>query len=65
MMVGVGPTLLAVLVWIHVVIRLAHLVIYLRGGDAAKGGSVRTILYVSGALVTLTLVVATGWTAIA
>jgi uncharacterized MAPEG superfamily protein len=65
MMVGVGPTLLAVLVWIHVVIRLAHLVIYLRGGDAAKGGSVRTILYVSGAFVTLTLVVATGWTAIA
>jgi uncharacterized MAPEG superfamily protein len=65
MMVGVGPTLLAVLVWIHVVIRLAHLVIYLRGGDAAKGGSVRTILYVSGALVTLTLGVATGWTAIA
>jgi len=64
-MVGVGSTLLAVLVWIHVVIRLAHLVIYLRGGDAAKGGSVRTILYVSGALVTLTLVVVTGWTAIA
>lgn len=64
MMVGVGPTLLAVLVWTHVAIRLAHLVIYLRGGAAAKGGSVRTILYVSGALVTLTLVAVTGWTAI-
>lgn len=64
MMVGVKPTWLAILVWIHVVIRLTHMVIYLRGGDAAKGGGARTILYVSGALVTLTLVVVTGWTAI-
>jgi uncharacterized MAPEG superfamily protein len=64
MMVGVRPMLLAVLVWLHVVIRLAHVVIYLRGGDAAKGGSVRTILYVSGALVTLALVVVTGWAAV-
>ncbi len=37
----------------HVSIRLAHVVIYLRGGNAAKGGSIRTVLYVSGALVTL------------
>src|SRR4051794_37992257 len=64
MMVGVGPTLLAVLVWIHVAIRLAHVAIYLRGGNAAKGGSVRTVLYVSGALVTVTLVLVTGWAAI-
>ncbi|RWI09012.1 MAG: MAPEG family protein [Mesorhizobium sp.] len=64
MMVGVGATTLAVLVWAHVVIRLIHLVVYLRGGNAAKGGSVRTILYVSGALVTLVLVVVTGWAAI-
>jgi uncharacterized MAPEG superfamily protein len=64
MMVGVGPTLLAILVWIHVVIRLAHVAIYLRGGNAAKGGSVRTILYVSGALVTLTVIIVTGWAAI-
>jgi uncharacterized MAPEG superfamily protein len=64
MMVGVRPNLLALLVWIHVAIRLAHTIIYLRGGSAAKGGSVRTILYVSGALITATLVVVTGWAAI-
>jgi uncharacterized MAPEG superfamily protein len=60
MMVGVRPSTLAVLVWTHVAIRLVHTVIYLRGGNAAKGGSVRTILYVSGALVTVILVVLTG-----
>ena len=64
MMVGVGPTTLAVLVWVHVAIRLIHLVTYLRGGNAAKGGSVRTVLYVSGALVTVILIVVTGWAAI-
>jgi uncharacterized MAPEG superfamily protein len=64
MMVGVGPTTLAVLVWVYVAIRLIHLVIYLRGGNAAKGGSVRTILYISGALVILILIVVTGRAAI-
>ena len=64
MLVGVGPTTLAVLVWLHVAIRLIHSAIYLRGGNAAKGGSVRTILYVSGALVAAALIVVTGWTAI-
>jgi len=64
MMVGVGPTLLAVLVWIHVAIRLIHTAIYLRGGNAAKGGSIRTVLYVSGALVTVVLIIVTGWAAI-
>lgn len=64
MIVGVGPTTLAVLVWVYVAIRLIHLVIYLRGGNPAKGGSVRTILYVSGALITLILIVVTGWAAI-
>jgi len=63
-MVGVGPTTLAVLVWVHVAIRLVHSGIYLRGGNAAKGGSVRTILYVSGALVTAILIVVTGRAAI-
>ncbi|RWB26040.1 MAPEG family protein [Mesorhizobium sp.] len=63
MLVGVEPTTLAALVWLHLAIRLVHLEIYLRGGDAAKGGSVRTVLYVSGALVTLVLVIATGWAA--
>src|SRR5690348_3448808 len=65
MIVGVGPTILAVLVWLHVAIRLTHLAIYVRGGNAAKGGSVRTILYVSGVLVTVILVVVTGWVAVA
>jgi len=64
MMVGVAPATLAVLIWLHVGIRLVHLMIYLRGGNAAKGGSLRTVLYVSGALVTLILIVVTGWTAV-
>ncbi|RWB75377.1 MAG: MAPEG family protein [Mesorhizobium sp.] len=64
MTVGVGPVALAVLVWAHLAIRLMHMVIYLRGGDAAKGGSVRTILYVSGAAVTLVLILVTGWAAL-
>lgn len=63
-MVGVGPTTLATLVWVYVAIRLIHLVIYLRGGNAAKGGNIRTILYVSGTLVTLILILVTGWAAI-
>jgi len=64
MMVGVGPVTLAVLVWLHVAIRLVHLLVYLRGGNAAKGGSARTVLYVSGALVTVILILVTGWAAI-
>lgn len=60
MMVGVGPTTLATLVWIYVAIRLIHVAVYLRGGNAAKGGSIRTILYVSGALVTIALIFVTG-----
>lgn len=44
--------------------RLIHLVIYLRGGNAAKGGGVRTIVYVSGALITVILIVVTGCVAI-
>ena len=64
MIVGVGPIILAVLVWAHVAIRLIHVTVYLRGGNAAKGGSVRTMLYVSGALANLVLVVVTGWAAI-
>lgn len=63
-MVGVAPALLATLVWLYVAIRLVHLVVYLRGGEAAKGGGVRTILYVSGAVVTIILIVVTGWTAV-
>jgi uncharacterized MAPEG superfamily protein len=64
MMVGVGPATLATLVWIYVAIRLIHVAVYLRGGNAAKGGSIRTILYVSGALVTIVLIVTTAVAAI-
>jgi len=64
MMVGVRPNVLAALVWVYVALRLAHVVIYLRGGSAAKGGSIRTILYVSGAMVTVALVIVTGWAAL-
>lgn len=64
MMVGAGSATLATIVWVHVAIRLLHLGVYLRGGNAAKGGSVRTIVYVSGAIVTLVLVLVTGWAAI-
>ncbi|GKQ54323.1 MAPEG family protein [Bradyrhizobium sp. Ce-3] len=64
MMVGVGPATLAALIWVYVAIRLIHVAVYLRGGNAAKGGSIRTILYVSGALVTIVLIVMTTVTAI-
>jgi uncharacterized MAPEG superfamily protein len=59
MMVGVKPAILATLVWVYTAIRLIHVAVYLRGGNAAKGGSVRTILYVSGALMTIVLIVTT------
>jgi uncharacterized MAPEG superfamily protein len=59
MMVGVRPATLAALVWIYIAIRLIHVAVYLRGGKAAKGGSIRTILYVSGALVTIILIAIT------
>jgi uncharacterized MAPEG superfamily protein len=64
MMVGVRPITLATLVWVYVAIRLIHLAVYLRGGKAAKGGSIRTILYVSGALVTIILIAVTAVAAI-
>ena len=59
MMVGVRPVALATLVWVYTAIRLVHIAVYLRGGNAAKGGSIRTILYVSVALVTIILIVMT------
>lgn len=59
MIVGVRTGTLATLVWVYVAIRLIHVAVYLRGGKAAKGGSIRTILYVSGALVTIILIATT------
>ena len=59
MMVGVRPATLATLAWIYIAIRLIHVAVYLRGGNAAKGGSIRTILYVAGALTTVVLIAMT------
>src|SRR5690349_13205379 len=64
MMVGVGPVTLATLVWVYVAIRLTHVAVDFRGGKAAKGGSIRTVLYVSVALVTIVLVAVTAVAAI-
>lgn len=64
MMVGVRPAALATLVWVYITIRLIHVAVYLRGGKAAKGGSIRTILYVSGALLTIILIVTTAVAAV-
>lgn len=64
MLMGVSPATLATLVWIYIAIRLIHVAVYLRGGNAAKGGSVRTVLYVSGALVTIILIAVTAVAAI-
>jgi uncharacterized MAPEG superfamily protein len=58
-MVGVRPAVLAALVWVYTAIRLIHVAVYLRGGNAAKGGSIRTVLYVSGALITVVLIITT------
>jgi uncharacterized MAPEG superfamily protein len=65
MLAGVGATLLAVLVWLHVIIRILHTAVYLRGGEPAKGGKLRTILYVISGLITVVLIVTTVWTAFA
>jgi uncharacterized MAPEG superfamily protein len=59
MMVGVGPAILATLVWVYAAIRVIHVAVYLRGGNAAKGGSIRTFLYVAGALITIILIATT------
>lgn len=64
MLMGVRPATLATLVWIYIAIRLTHVAVYLRGGNAAKGGSIRTVLYVSGALVTIILIAVTAVAAI-
>lgn len=64
MTAGVDPTLLAILVWTHAVLRLAHMVVYLRGGVAAKGGKLRTILYILAGLATLVIILSAAWAAL-
>ena len=60
MLLGVAPTTLATLVWLFTAIRVLHLAVYLRGGNAAKSGNLRTIIFILGTLVTLVLMVITG-----
>ncbi len=57
MMVGLGAVYLAVLVWAQVVLRLSYSVVYLRGGAAAKGGNLRTVLFVLAAANLVVLIV--------
>lgn len=64
MLAGADAVLLGVLVWLHVAIRLAHAVVYLRGGEPAKGGKLRTILYVLAALVTFVIILVAAWAAL-
>jgi uncharacterized MAPEG superfamily protein len=65
MLVGADAGVLASLIWLHVALRAVHLAIYLRGGEPAKGGKLRTILYVLSGLVTLGIIGVTGWAALA
>ena len=56
-MLGVGPGLLAMLVWAFLALRVAYSIVYLRGGALGKGGSLRTVLHVLGSLTTIALIV--------
>ena len=60
MLLGVAPATLATLVWLFTAIRVLHLAVYLRGGNAAKSGNLRTIIFILGTVVTLVLMVITG-----
>ena len=59
MLVGVRPATLATLAGSCQLPITRNVAVYLRGGNAAKGGSIRTVLYVSGALVTIVLIAVT------
>ena len=56
-MLGVGPGLLAMLVWAFLALRVAYSIVYLRGGALGKGGSLRTVLHVLGSVTTIALIV--------
>lgn len=61
---GLSPEFLAWLVWLQVAIRLAYTVIYIRGGPAAKGGNLRTVVFLLGTALSAVLIVATAWRAL-
>jgi uncharacterized MAPEG superfamily protein len=54
--VGVAPLFLAVAVWAYLVLRVLYVLVYLRGGSLARGGSLRTILHVLGSLTAIAVV---------
>jgi uncharacterized MAPEG superfamily protein len=56
MLLGIGPGLLAGLVWAFLVVRVLYGIVYLRGGALARGGSLRTVLHVLGSLTTIALI---------
>ena len=64
MLSGVDATLLATLVWAHVALRIVHTAVYLGGGEAAKGGKARTILYLLSLLVTVVIIASAAWAAL-
>jgi uncharacterized MAPEG superfamily protein len=61
MLVGLNPVLLAVLVWLNVALRLVYTAVYLRGGPLAKGGSLRSVLFVAGSGATSVLALCVLW----
>ncbi|MDB5506973.1 MAG: hypothetical protein JWR75_1611 [Devosia sp.] len=64
MLAGTAPLLLAALVWLYLLIRVAHVAVYLRGGEPARGGKLRTMLYLLSSFVTLVIVIVALWAAL-
>lgn len=56
MLIGVSASLLAALVWVFVLLRLAFIYLYLKGIGAA-GGGIRTMTFVAGTLVNMAILV--------
>ncbi len=59
MMAGVGAGLLSVLCWIYLAARIGHIVVYVRGGPMARGGSLRSMIHLVATIIALVLVVLT------
>lgn len=59
MLAGIGAGILALLVWAFAAVRVLHAVVYIRGGTPARGGNLRTFVYLAGLLLSLVLAVLT------
>lgn len=55
--VGAAPGILAAFVWVFLAIRVLYSIVYIRGGAAAKGGNLRTVLHVLGSLTTVATII--------